>query len=366
MSDILFKNNAVSTLAAAISAVSTSLTVQSGDGLKFPSPSGSEYFRATLFDASGNLEIIKCTSRTVDILDTIVRGEEGTTPLAFAEGDRISLQFTEEGIQDKVDQELADSPVIGTPVVTGGTFEDPIITAWPDLQQAAMPTLTSASEEYLLLTPTAPGVLPLPATGIKRGRRFVILNLATDSANGIRVNASGGTQVTYCPASNYAPIKVVVMALQDTPTTAAHWKVLVSPKGALFENHTNQIVGTASDGPSMTLPADLLYRDGMALEIIVAGSDGGTGGNRAIILDGDGSVASGGVTTAPWHMRSELIRRGAAEQLAQGLHSSNGGAVVVNRNDTMTKDLTTALILKFFNSHATLTTEFDSMIVELL
>lgn len=48
----------------------------------FPSPSGSQYFYATLEDNAGNIEIVQCTSRTGDLL-TVVRGQDNTIALAF-------------------------------------------------------------------------------------------------------------------------------------------------------------------------------------------------------------------------------------------------------------------------------------------
>ncbi len=199
MTDIQFKNNAYSTLAADISAVSTSLSVQSGDGVLFPAISGSQYFRCTLYDASGNLEIIKVTARTVDSFGTIVRGEEGTTARAFTSGDRIALQLTDEGIRDKVGQEINDAVI-----------------------QAAMPTLDKDSPEYIVLTPTAAGTLPLPTTGVPDGKRFCIVNMATTDGYVITVNSSGGNKVW-----KVAPGGLVeVVALQDAPTTAAHWAIV--------------------------------------------------------------------------------------------------------------------------------------------
>ena len=91
----LFENNAVSTLASGIGAGDTSLTVQSSDGAKYPSPTGSDFFRITLFKKStGEIEIAKCTTRSGDGLTVITRGEEGTTPLDLLAGDLVELRPT--------------------------------------------------------------------------------------------------------------------------------------------------------------------------------------------------------------------------------------------------------------------------------
>jgi len=93
----LFKNNAFSTLDSGISDVATSIALSSGDGAKFPSPTGVEYFYATLIDTSNNLEIVKCTSRSTDTL-TVVREQEGTTKRAYSAGDRIEMRLTAAGL----------------------------------------------------------------------------------------------------------------------------------------------------------------------------------------------------------------------------------------------------------------------------
>lgn len=95
----LFTNNAESTLASSITNVATSLTVASGEGARFPSPTGGDYFLLTVFNVvSGNeqgWEIVKCTARSGDTL-TIVRGQDGTTGAAFSAGAYCSLRVTGE------------------------------------------------------------------------------------------------------------------------------------------------------------------------------------------------------------------------------------------------------------------------------
>lgn len=259
--DIQFTNDARSTLASALSAIATALTVKTGEGDLFPSITGSQYFYATLQDTNGNREIIKVTARTGDTFGTIARAQEGTTALAFAQGDKVELRLSAQALESKAQEEIA-SALLAAPVIS-----DPLFQAWDELQQAAMPTLAYDSEEYLLLTPTAAGVLPLPTTGVKQGRRFVIVNLATDPAYGIRVNASGGNQVTYAPPSTLQPIPVEVMALSDTPTLASHWAVLKPPRGVLYAlTADSSLAGPTTVNP-YSLPADLLYANGMTVRV---------------------------------------------------------------------------------------------------
>ena len=97
MSDIQFANNAHSTLASGISDSATSITVASGHGTRFPTLTGSQFFFATLIDTSNNLEIVKCTARSTDVL-TVTRAQESTSAQAFSSGDRIELRITAAGL----------------------------------------------------------------------------------------------------------------------------------------------------------------------------------------------------------------------------------------------------------------------------
>ena len=75
----LYTNNASTTLASGINSSVTSLTVASGKGALFPSPTGSNYFMCTLQSVSGSpIEIVQVTARSTDTF-TIVRAQESTT-----------------------------------------------------------------------------------------------------------------------------------------------------------------------------------------------------------------------------------------------------------------------------------------------
>lgn len=118
---IKFANSAFATLAAGINSSATSITLTTGQGARFPSLSGSDYFYATLIDTSNNLEIVKCTARSTDVL-TVVRGQESTTARAYSAGDRIELRITAQGIVDVVNT-LIETGVLTVP----GTSSSPAI-----------------------------------------------------------------------------------------------------------------------------------------------------------------------------------------------------------------------------------------------
>lgn len=84
-------NNAFGTLSAGINTTDTTITVDSGQGTRFPTLGSGEYFFATLVDTSNNLEIVKVTARSTDSM-TVIRAQDDTTAAAFAIGDRIELR----------------------------------------------------------------------------------------------------------------------------------------------------------------------------------------------------------------------------------------------------------------------------------
>ena len=93
MVQLIFSNNAATTLASSISSTITQLTVASGKGALFPQPQSGEAFYATLFNTNsqGTTEIVLCTARDGDTL-TIARGQDGTTATAWAAGDAVQHQ----------------------------------------------------------------------------------------------------------------------------------------------------------------------------------------------------------------------------------------------------------------------------------
>ena len=96
---IKLTNNAFATLAAGINSSATSITLTSGQGARFPTLTASDYFYATLIDTSNNLEIVKCTARSTDVL-TVVRAQESTTARAYSTGDRIEIRITAQTFAD--------------------------------------------------------------------------------------------------------------------------------------------------------------------------------------------------------------------------------------------------------------------------
>lgn len=91
MANLLYANNAVGTLAAGITNVSTTLTLNVGQAALFPAPGAGQSFYATLTDAATQtlIEIILVTAVAGNIF-SITRGQNGTTALSWNANDILS------------------------------------------------------------------------------------------------------------------------------------------------------------------------------------------------------------------------------------------------------------------------------------
>ncbi len=101
-------NNATGVLASNIASGATSLTLQTGQGARFPTITsgffgGGNYFWATLVDASNNIEIVKCTAHaSASDTFTVTRAQQSTTAKAYVAGDRFEMRITKEHFIEKV------------------------------------------------------------------------------------------------------------------------------------------------------------------------------------------------------------------------------------------------------------------------
>lgn len=92
----LFTNNASTVLNGAINNTTTTIVV--ANGAVFPAPTDGDYFLATLIglDGSGNenaWEIVRVTARSSNTL-TVVRGQEGTAAVSWANATRCEMRLT--------------------------------------------------------------------------------------------------------------------------------------------------------------------------------------------------------------------------------------------------------------------------------
>lgn len=115
MATQLFANNATGYLNTAITAGATSITLQSGQGSLFPSPSAGDWFLATIYDGASTIEIVKCTARSSDTF-TVTRAQESTTASAFSAGASVEMALTKGTLE--LFPQLSGGAL---PVTSGGT-----------------------------------------------------------------------------------------------------------------------------------------------------------------------------------------------------------------------------------------------------
>lgn len=110
-------NNASSNLRDDISAVTTTIRVTSGHGIRFPNPGADEAFFVTVEDRRlGKIEIMLCTSRITDTL-TVVRGQQGTTPQTFTAGVNVSNRVTAQLLNEFAVATVDVIPVSRLPII---------------------------------------------------------------------------------------------------------------------------------------------------------------------------------------------------------------------------------------------------------
>lgn len=120
MPKILFANNAETNIAASITAGETTILITPGDGIKFPMPTGGDYFQLTLVKMVGGVavyEVVSVTARAGDSL-TVIRGQEGTTATSFSASDIASERLTAL-ILTQFAQVGADNTFAGNTTFTG-------------------------------------------------------------------------------------------------------------------------------------------------------------------------------------------------------------------------------------------------------
>ena len=112
----VFSNGASSLLTVDLTDSDTVITITGGDGARFPAVDGGdpdEYAVCVLENVSGDTEVVQVTDRSSDTF-TVVRGFDGSTPIAWSIGDRFELRNTAHGMERMIQRD--------DDVVDAGTF----------------------------------------------------------------------------------------------------------------------------------------------------------------------------------------------------------------------------------------------------
>lgn len=173
---VQFSNNALSRLAANVTSSGTSISLTPGEGSKFPTLTGTQYFMATLIKGDGTTEIVKVTARSSDTL-TIVRAAEPvggvSVAYAFTAGDRVEQRLTSGALGGELDR-LDAAALLGA------------------VNKSANYTVLASDISTLLRTSTASGTITitLPAISTLTDDFDVIIAKVSGDANTIAVTRS--------------------------------------------------------------------------------------------------------------------------------------------------------------------------------
>lgn len=116
MAQQLFTNFGHGRLAAGVAPGDLLLSVEGGQGARFPVLAGGDYFLAVIENSLAAREIVLVTARTVDTF-TIVRAQEGTVAGTWVAGDVVALRPTA-GYFNRLPGQTA---LTGSLVTPGGT-----------------------------------------------------------------------------------------------------------------------------------------------------------------------------------------------------------------------------------------------------
>lgn len=98
----LFANNATATLASGITSSDTTISLSSGSGALYPTPTGGDFFILTLTQPMNETswEDVKVTGRTGDTLTISERGYGGTTAVSWVAGSKADIRLTADAAQN--------------------------------------------------------------------------------------------------------------------------------------------------------------------------------------------------------------------------------------------------------------------------
>lgn len=192
--DLLFANNAESTLSADITAIATSFTIPTADASKFPAPTGGRIVKCTLVSKNTlAVEIVHITARAANVF-TIARGQEATVAKAFKAGDLVTVRWTKECSDMAANKSFAYTPALyGTTAVAKVVTEVAIaggiatcksvahgyangdrlihLTGWPNENLTGVFTAANVTADTYDITfrTDRSNVVPVSATGLAAG-----------------------------------------------------------------------------------------------------------------------------------------------------------------------------------------------------
>ena len=203
----LFANNATSTLASGINNSDNTILLATGEGARFPSPTGGDHFDITLTQGVGleaSWEIAKCTARSGDTL-TVTRAQDGTSAAAWDAGSKIEMRITKGAMDSLANQVFLDGSVdiyvtqgVAFTITNYNAFSDYIVQVSAGSVSIAGDTITftaPALAQTVTMTVTMDNVatsfsIPVQAAGVATPTNSSPSNGATNQNGSVTLAAS--------------------------------------------------------------------------------------------------------------------------------------------------------------------------------
>lgn len=265
-SPLIVANNVASQMVTNIGPSDTAILIAAGQGARFPSPSGGQYFYVTAIHyATGAVEVMKCTSRALDTL-TVVRGQDGTTAISLITGSVLEMREVAVIFQE-IDYRTHANTANGALVLNGsGQVADAQIpsTITRDTELAAA-IAGLAIPPALGFTPVQQGtgvgqMANVVKIGWKSGDKLGLTIDATDmgniameswrgAANGVaELDGSSMVPIGRIPALGYLPTAGGAMTGALTSNSDISTSAVVQAASSFRSAGTTAILGTTGAG----------------------------------------------------------------------------------------------------------------------
>ena len=299
---IEFDNNASGTNSVQIEIVDTTLTLQTGEGALFPSvtTASGDFFYATLEDTSGNIEIVKCTDNTSDVL-TVTRAQENTTAKQFLVGSKVEQRTTAATFAEFIQR--TGGVMTGMLDMDGQDLQDPVLTSTGAAAIKGIPIQgTDGGTSNEIIVPTAGGAPTLgasailtAATGVQSTRTLTggegiatLGDLSADRTVDLDVNSLAAMTAAELASDDEVLVYDVTaaehkrMASEDAGTRV---KALTTSRNAVISDNNALLYGDGTNR-TFTLP-DSIFHIGSELAIVAPGA-----GTVTVATSGSQTVVS--------------------------------------------------------------------------
>lgn len=343
---VLYTNNATTTLAAAINTSATALSLATGTGTLFPSPSSPDFFYVTITNSGGTVEICKCTARSSDTL-TVVRNQEGTAPTAYSIGDKVELRVTAAGLANKLDKDTGGT--LSGPLTVTGTITPTTLAVSANATVGGTLTITGATSLSSLST-SGNGSIggTLGVTGAATFGSTASFAGAITATGGVIGNLTGThTGNITGPTTLTGTLTVTGAVTASAGLTVTSGLSVDSFSGSGLASTTDVSTGTSTT--KVITPASLAGAAGIASAWVKFSGQTSNGNCTILKSKNVASVARTGVGTYTINFTNPLNDGNyAITGMAYGDLTGNGGPRIVN--GTTTANTTSSAYISITNT----------------